>query len=387
MKFKIQRIMKSIQKHIDKAKFWTKSILEKDKVDLDQKEEDDYNSLIDGRYESWRNETIVFFDKDQAKKKINEKIFNEKKENKPLKIFRYWQSAVAASVLVMLVSGAYFLYQDLISLPDNSLLQPGESIAYLEIDNEERIELGLQDTLLLFDETKAKLGSGKVVYSSTKTKQVVSQYHKISIPRNGEYYVELSDGTKVWVNSESIIGFYSRFTEKERVVDLVGEAYFEVAKNIEQPFIVRTAKSDIRVLGTQFNVKSYPDEEYTYTTLNEGRVRVSSGTANENLVPDEQLIVNNLTGDYTKIQVDANIYSAWVKGQFVFKDERLEDILLAVSRWYDVEIFYTKQELKEERYSISMTRYENVLNLLEHIELAESIKFEVKGKALIVKQY
>jgi ferric-dicitrate binding protein FerR (iron transport regulator) len=189
----------------------------------------------------------------------------------------------------------------------------------------------------------------------------------------------------VWVNSASSIGFKSRFDGKYRVVDLVGEAYFEVAKNAEQPFVVRTNNMDVRVLSTHFNIKAYPDETHTYATLNEGKIQVSKGELNEILAPGQQLSLNNSTKEFTREEVDASIYSAWVRGKFVFKDERLDDILNALSRWYDVKIFYQDQNLQDDRFSLSVNRYDDIETLLNHLRLIGGVDFEVNDGVLVVK--
>ena len=141
---------------------------------------------------------------------------------------------------------------------------------------------------------------------------------------------------------------------------------------------------DVRVLGTKFNVKAYSDEDYTYTTLNEGKVQVRNDEMKEVLKPNEQLTIENNTLEFTKKKVDASIYSAWAKGRFVFKDERLEDILIALSRWYDVSVFYPESELKDRRFSISIDRYDDIQILLNQIELTNRVDFTLKNSAIIV---
>jgi hypothetical protein len=300
-------------------------------------------------------------------------------------LINYWQSAAAVLVIAILGSAGYILFEEFRSVEQEQIFMPGKSIAYLQVDNNKVIELNQVDTLLLFNKTKANLDSGRIVYSQAESTKEAIEYHKINVPRNGEYFVQLSDGTKVWVNSESSIGFKSRFDGKQRIVELSGEAYFEVAKNPDQPFIVRTDNMDIRVLGTHFNVKAYPDEEYTYATLNEGKIRVNKGELNEILAPNQQLALNNSTNEFSKQEVDASIYSAWVKGKFVFKDEKLEDILIALSRWYDIKIFYENARLKEDKFSISVNRYDDINVLLDHLQLTGGINFEISKNALIVK--
>lgn len=372
------------EKYISRAKQWAKSLSDDYSLELNDNEKSSYREVKDGSYEEWRKQCGQKFNEKKVWSSIEKRIVAKKKP-KVIQMIKYWPSVAAILVIGLLSYQVYFIYSDFQRQQQEALIQPGQSQAYLEIDNTKRIKLGSLDTLMLFKKAEVKLESKKIAYTASEKVEEKNEYHRINVPRNGEFYLELSDGTKVWMNSESTIGFHSRFDGKQRKVDLTGEAYFEVAKNSKQPFIVRTINANIMVLGTHFNVKAYPDENYTYTTLNEGKVSVSNDEGIEVLNPDEQLIVNNKNGIYTKRKVDADIYSAWVKGQFVFKDERLEDILHTISRWYDIQVFYEDQKLKEERYSISMNRCDDIRKLLKPIEAAEEVEFEVKGKALIVK--
>lgn len=374
--------MEVTNKFIKKAQEWAKVILT-DEGDVSENDRKIFDSVKDGSYAQWRKDNLHRFDKAKTKAIIDKEL--NLKKSKLIQVLRFWPSVAAILVLGLFTYQAYYLYNDYQRNQQEALIVPGISQAYLEIDNANRVELGKLDTLIVFNKGEVKLEVDKISYKASDRKEGKNEKHKINVPRNAEYYLELSDGTKVWMNSESSLSYLSRFDGKQRIVELSGEAYFEVAKNLEQPFIVRTADMDVRVLGTQFNVKAYPDEDYTYTTLNEGKVRVSNGNVQENLVPDEQLVFENTTGEFTKKNVDATIYSAWVKGKFLFKDERLEDILMTVSRWYDIDVFFSDPLLKEVRFSISLNRYENISKLLEHIELTESVKFEVNAKALLVK--
>jgi ferric-dicitrate binding protein FerR (iron transport regulator) len=376
--------MKPIQDHIEKAKNWLHSILEGKKIsEIPQEDRNDFQSLQTGEYANWRKDTKKYFNKERDWKRLESNL-QSKKKSKTIPLYRYWQSVAAVLVIGLLAAAGYWLYSDMKKVEEQIIL-PGSSVAYLEIDNQQKIELTAKDSLLLFHDTKAEVDSGRIVYSGAEAKRKKAEYHKINVPRNGEFYVELSDGTKVWVNSASSIGFKSRFDGKYRVVDLVGEAYFEVAKNAEQPFVVRTNNMDVRVLGTHFNIKAYPDETHTYATLNEGKIQVSKGELNEILAPDQQLSLNNSTKEFTREEVDASIYSAWVRGKFVFKDERLDDILNALSRWYDVKIFYQDQNLQDDRFSLSVNRYDDIETLLNHLRLIGGVDFEVNDGVLVVK--
>lgn len=379
--------MKSTKNHIEKAKLWADNILgnKDDSQSLDAADIKDIESLKSGKYENWRNEVTNLFEEEKVWDSVEKKITVFAPRSETRRLINYWQSVAAVLILAVIGSAGYILFEEFRQIEQEQFIMPGKAMAYLQVDDNKVIELNKVDTLLLFNKIKANLDSGRIVYSEAESTKEAVEYHKINVPRNGEYYVQLSDETKVWVNSESSISFKSRFDGKQRVVELSGEAYFEVAKNPDQPFIVRTDNMDIRVLGTHFNVKAYPDEEYTYATLNEGKICVNKDDLNEVLAPNQQLALNNMSKEFSKQEVDASIYSAWVKGKFVFKDEKLEDILIALSRWYDIKIFYENARLKEDRFSISVNRYDDINILLDHLKLTGGINFEINKNALIVK--
>ncbi|GAB7087175.1 FecR family protein [Marinifilum fragile] len=371
----------STEKYIEKAEKWSKIILT-DEGEASDQDQEVFESLKSGAYANWRKQHIHRFDKDHVKSRVDAELQINK--TRKIGIPQWLQSVAAVLIIAMLAAGGYWIYSDMQTLKENHLL-PGSSMAYLEIDNQEKIELTGKDTLLLFKESKAELDSGRIVYSSSEAQNQKVEYHRINVPRNGEFFVVLSDGTKVWINSGSQLGFHSKFTGKQRIVHLEGEAYFEVSKNPEQPFVVRTNNMDVRVLGTHFNVKAYDDDEFTYATLNEGKVHVFKGEMSEVLQPDEQLVLNNNTKAFKKQIVDASIYSAWVKGKMMFKDERLEDIMNSLSRWYDVSVFYRTEELKDRRFSISTNRYGDIQTLLDQMELTNRVRFEINKNAIVVK--
>lgn len=369
-----------IEKYIKKAENWSKIILTNE-GEVAKEDKAIFESIKSGEYAVWRQSNVNRFDKNCVKKQIDQKL--QINQVRKINHIKWWDSVAAILIVGVLAGAGYLLYSDMQQVSEK-LIVPGSSMAYLEVNNKAKIELTAKDSLLLFQESKARVDSGRIVYSETNSKEDKVEYHSINVPRNGEFFVQLSDGTKVWVNAESKLGFNSKFTGKQRLVDLEGEAYFEVAKNPDKPFIVRTSKADIRVLGTKFNVKAYRDEDYTYATLNEGKVQVRKDDLIETLKPNQQIIINNRTSEYKKKEVNASIYSAWVKGQFIFKDERLEDILISLSRWYNVSVFYPEAELKERRFSISIDRYDDIQILLNQMELTHRVDFTMNGSAIIV---
>ncbi|MCZ4695589.1 FecR family protein [Ancylomarina euxinus] len=379
--------MESIKTYIERARIWAKLILSDDlsNSELKDSELDDIHSVASGKYESWRESQIQKFDEKKIWRNIEMKLkVFQKPEPKIIRLLKPWRSVAAAVLLMVLGTESYFIFQDLKTVKTVEVL-PGESLAYLQVDNQSKIDLSVQDTLLLFHQVNAQVDSGQLVYSTAESDQSKIETHTINVPSKGEYFVQLSDGTKVWMNSESSLKFKSKFTGQQRVVDLVGEAYFEVAKNPNKPFIVRTANTYVKVLGTKFNIKAYADEAYTYTTLKEGKVKLIMDDKQQVMAPNEQVVFDKTKHQYTKRRVDASIYSAWTEGQFVFKDERLEDILNSLSRWYGLKVFYKHAQQKEERFSISVNRYDEIQPLLNHIELTGDIHLKINKSALIVE--
>ena len=371
---------KKIEKSLERADEWREKILDSDsELSVDH---DAFVDLIEGEYGSWREEQILKFDKQKSKKHIDRVV--RKRKIIPLSII-VSSSAAAILIFVMLWQSNSWFFKEINPDNKNEIVSAGISQAYLEIDNGSKIVLDRKDSLLLFNDTKAKINSGKIIYKNKANKNKAREYHKIHVPRNGEYFVQLSDGTKVWINSESSLSFYSSFSEDKRLVKLTGEAFFEVAKDRQRPFIVETPECKVRVLGTKFNVKAYSDEGYTYTTLNEGKVDVLLSNQKTQLLPNQQLRINNETNETDKKQVNASLYSAWKEGRWLFKDERLEDILVSLARWYDLLVSFLDEDLKDRRFSISIDRYEDIHLLFKQMELTNRVKFYLSDKEIVVK--
>jgi len=228
-----------------------------------------------------------------------------------------------------------------------------------------------------------KTKEGQVVFTVIAQTGAEPQLSTISTPKGGQYEVVLPDGTKVWLNSASSIEFPTAFTGNERRVSLNGEAYFEVAKNKNMPFKVKTALQEIEVLGTHFNIMAYDNENSIQTTLLEGSVRVSSKDARALLKPGQQAELNKSNNRISVQEVSTKAVVAWKNGTFMFAHEDMRSILNKVSRWYDVEVIY-KNTTTSHRYSGSISRFEDVTEVLKTMEMTGTVHFEIKGRRIYV---
>jgi len=204
----------------------------------------------------------------------------------------------------------------------------------------------------------------------------------LSTPKGGTYQITLSDGTKVWLNAASILKYPSRFTDTERVVEVEGEAYFSVAKDLNKPFRVVSRGQQIEVLGTEFNVSAYADESELKTTLVEGNVQllINNGKCML-LMPNEQSVLSGST--ISKQVVDIGPYIAWKDGNFNFDNTTLSDMMKQMSRWYDVDVIY-ESDVPKERFSGTMSRDVTLQTVLELLRISE-ITYRIQGNKLIIE--
>lgn len=207
----------------------------------------------------------------------------------------------------------------------------------------------------------------------------------VSTPGGGQYQVNLSDGTKVWLNARSSLVFPSAFKGKTRQVELKGEAYFEVAKNPQQPFTVSSNGMNVKVLGTHFNVKAYADDQQIRTTLLEGAVSLSSGHTQAFLKPGQQGLLDQQTGKLAvSVASDGGEGAiAWKNGDFMFVNEDIYTVMRQISRWYDVEIEY-KGDFKDLQFRGVISRFKNIGEVLRLLQLTDAVHFKVVGRRVIV---
>ena len=211
------------------------------------------------------------------------------------------------------------------------------------------------------------------------------EYSEIRTPRGGEYKVVLPDNSIVWLNAESKLRFPLTFSRKERKVFASGELYFQVAKDSLSPFRVEVEGGyEVEVLGTEFNVRAYSDL-LVATTLVNGHVLIRDKGAKVVLRPGEQAVKGKNSEGVVVREVDVAPCIAWKQGYFLFENERLEDILNELARWYDVNVFFENSSVREERFSVDMPRHESFEEVLDLIEQTRSIQIEIEGNNVFVK--
>lgn len=269
-----------------------------------------------------------------------------------------------------------------------SEIKPGSLRASLilndgqEIILDKRLSLMESDSSVVLNNEK-----GELSYRNVREKSGESSINTLRVPCGGEYQLMLADGTRVRVNSESELVFPTCFNSDRREVFLKGEAYFQVAPDSDKPFYVRVNDYVVKVTGTSFNVTSYTDDPCTMTTLAEGKVSVygNDSTWNCDLTPGHMLKFDKGTARVTSEECDPRIYTSWIDGEFKFRDMRLEDIMKKLNRWYDFEVAYEEEELKDLRFSGAAEKYNPVEFLLKMIEEVTKVHFDIEGKRIMVK--
>ena len=269
------------------------------------------------------------------------------------------------------------------SLASNIL--PGTSKAVLTLANGQMIPLGKEttDSTIITDGTQISASGSGITYADGGESEAVV-YNKLDIPRGGEFCLTLSDGTRVWLNSETSIQYPVVFGTKERRVFIQGEAYFEVAKDAKKPFTVQFMSSSVTVLGTSFNIRAYPEEKQSQTTLAEGSVRIYSPGSSMLLKPGEQAEVSALSGEMVKKEVEVKTFTSWKDGRFVFEQEPLENIMRTLERWYDIRVIFRDEGAKRISLSGNLKRYGDFSQVMNMLQMTGDVRFELHGNDVYI---
>ncbi len=353
-------------------------------LDEDERHRKEYTNIL----ESLKTGNEVCKDQERGRQ-IMESRWRTVKSPTIRKTVRWITWSKYAAVILLFVSmGIFWFVNEEEQEVENvavTKIEHGSMKAQLVLANGRRVDLVPETNLQLEEEGGTRIltldnmvkysGMDSLVGQSTEVK-----YNTLIVPRGGEFSLELADGTRVWLNTESKLRYPVAFTGDERRVEMDGEVYFEVAKNREKPFVVTVNGVDIRVLGTSFNVSAY--QEDVVTTLVTGKVQLKKGDEQVVLLPNQQAIWSD---DKFKVkQVDARNYVLWKEGIFYFEDVDLEMILDDMARWYNVNIFYVNPTLKKMKFSVEIKRYEDINEILRRIEQTKRVKFEIKDRTINV---
>lgn len=301
-----------------------------------------------------------------------------------------WYYAAAAAVLLLIATAGFLMRQRTASTPTPVLaaiitdVKPGKNGAVLTLGDGSQVVLdSLQNGIISTQQgTKVSLRNGQLKYDASDAATV--SYNTMTTPRGRKFQLQLPDGTKVWMNAASAITYPTAFTGTNRSVTLSGEAYFEVASNATLPFIVHiNNETAVEVLGTHFNISSYPDEANISTTLLEGAVQVKVKQQARLLQPGQQLDINKTSGVATlNKQVDTLSVIAWKNGTLSFQDKKLTAIINMIARWYDIDVVY--ETTPPDITFVGEIGSDVTLNFVLAFLRESGIHFRLEGRKLII---
>jgi transmembrane sensor len=267
-------------------------------------------------------------------------------------------------------------------------IAPGISTATLTLSNGQKINLNNTANGQIASQSGTRIlktANGQITYQASNPNKAIydTVSNMISVPRGGQWQVDLPDGSKVWLNSASTLTYPVTFAhQKNRIVKLSGEGYFEVAKDKMHPFLVKTSQQEVQVYGTHFNINSYPDESFVNTTLAEGSVKVSmTGGHPRFLVPGQQAILKGRILTVSEANVEETL--AWKNGYFRFNDENIRSIMRKLSRWYNVDVQYGP-DITNDGLNGKISRFKNISQVLRALEATKSVHFKVEGRRVTV---
>ncbi len=352
-----------------------------------------FKSLVKDDYQL-KTKNIEFNKKNSFK--LIETNIEKTTSSKNLYKNRLYKYAAAASILLMVSLAVFWdVRKDEKQLvepitQENTIFEPGSNKAILTLEDGSLVKLEKGET---FQTKNVNVNEKGVVYKEGKSKTKKLVYNYLTIPRGGEYFVKLSDGTQVWLNSETQLKYPVSFNEGEtREVQLVyGEAYFDVSPSTEHngsKFIVATNSQEVEVIGTEFNIKAYKDETNVYTTLVEGKVSVENMDNNihkYNLVPNQQLNFDLKDNKITIAKVDTKKVTSWKNGVFSFDGKELKDIMKVISRWYDVDIVFENKDFESIKFKGNLSKNQSIERILAIMKSSTINNYEIKDKTIILK--
>ncbi len=258
----------------------------------------------------------------------------------------------------------------------------------LVLDDGTTLKIASEQTTVKYNETGKKINiNNKVISNKTNVGKI--KKNQIIVPFGKQTKIILSDNTEVWLNAGSRLIYPSKFDQNSRNVVLQGEGFFKVTKDKSRPFIVETANSSIKVLGTSFNVKAYPDEEQEETVLVEGSIKLNPGKQlfgkNIMVKPNQKVLISNNNKDFKVEQVDVKPYYSWIDGLIIIRNEPLPEVLKQISRYYNLNITWDKTT-ENKIISGKLDLKDDYNRVLKALELISNCKANYENETVNFKQ-
>lgn len=320
--------------------------------------------------------------------KMSDRFFKQQRQARLKRIYRnaaIWVSGVAATALIVitisLLKPTTQDQQPTLQTAELPVIVPGKVEATLTLTDGRKIGI-TEKAPDKIDRLLDSIGIGRKPIPEKEKKS--ASYNTLTVPTGGEYAFHLADGTKVWLNSQTQLRFPEAFEGTERRVYLKGEAFFDVARSTEHPFIITTDRGSIRVYGTRFNVTDYAGTPLS-AVLVEGSIGFNPTKGEEvKLHPSQRMVYNESTGATRVETVDVSQYTAWIDHLFVFNGERLEDIMNTLARWYNFTPVFATDDIRDIRLTGRLRRHEDVRTLLHSYEQTTGMDFRIDGKKIII---
>jgi len=375
-------------------KLQAKELLQKYQSGLCTEEE---MALVEAYYNQWKPVKLYNLSEEQLLEGLAKLDLSVNKMiTAQPRIYRLWTKIASAAAVLMIVGIGVFFYSKTRNTTDGisfaNGISPGSDKATLILSDGRKINLDQETNgeINNHEGIVIKKGSGQLVYdlSSLRDKdgaglKAGEGMNTVQTPLGGQYEVILSDGTHVWLNAASSVSYPVAFNGKERNVKITGEAYFEVAKNKDKPFIVQSGNQTVQVLGTHFNINSYTDEAVVKTTLLEGSVKVNSAISGVVLTPGQQA---QLTQDehLSVLRINTDEVVSWKNGEFFFKDESFRTNMRKIARWYNVDIAYDLSAPLDLPLGGWVSRTKNISEVLKMMEATGNVHFKIEGRRITV---
>ncbi|MGL1887625.1 MAG: DUF4974 domain-containing protein [Reichenbachiella sp.] len=359
-----------------------------------QENETLYKQLMSSSYLLSKLELYEQFDAEQEWPQLEKALFPSTQQlsvwRNPRKLLRY-----AASVMLPLILLSslvwYFLNpfgQDNIAQID-VVIQPGVERATLVLSDGTSVDLQAQTKNAPIAQGATQITQFNQTLTYTVADTLADQadevlvFNELMTPKGGRYTVELPDGTKVWLNAATTLRYPVNFTDSIREVFLVGEAFFDVT-HTGQPFVVNAEEIEVQVLGTMFDISSYPDDPSSVATLVEGSINLMTGKEVKLLKPDEQAVFTRANESLVVAEVNSLRYASWRDGKINFNNSDLDAVMRTLARWYDFEYSFENEKASDYHFTASIESTEKISDILQMLEMTTEVRFEFRNNTLVI---